>query len=435
MSHVFHRAAAPLTAVRAQGCWVYDDEGRDYLDAAGGAIVVNVGHGDSNVVTALETARGLDYVHASTFTSTALERYASRLAPHLPVVEPRVYPTSGGAESVETALKLARAYHLARGESGRDVIISRHQSYHGNTLGALGVSDRPWLSSPYRPWLGRAVHVPPVTEYRCPNPSHPDGCAQWHADALDRCMTTIGTDRVAAFIGEAVGGAVLGAAKPPHGYWEAISEVCRRHGALLIVDEVMSGFGRTGRWFGIEHFDAQPDVMVSGKGAAGGYWPLGLCVASGDVHDTVMSSGGFVHGFTFSHSPVGAAVAEAVLDRLETGQLVERSAALGTRLLGSLQVSLSGMPMVGDVRGLGLLIAVELVADLVTKAPFPRERKMAESLAAEARRRGLLVYPSTGCADGSEGDLILIGPPFIITDEEMTMVVDRLTAAIEAVAR
>jgi adenosylmethionine-8-amino-7-oxononanoate aminotransferase len=434
MSHVFHRASAPLTAVDASGCWVTDDSGRRYLDAAGGAIVVNVGHGDPVVVAALERARTLDYVHASTFTTPALESYADRLASHLPLDEPRVYPTSGGAESVETALKLARAHHLARGDKGRDVVISRHQSYHGNTVGALDVSDRQALREPYLPWLGRACHIPEVTEYRCPSPGHPEGCARWHASMLDRAITEIGPDRVSAFIGEAVGGAVLGAAVPPAGYWEAIQDVCRRHGVLLIVDEVMTGFGRTGRWFGVDHFGIQPDILVSGKGAGGGYWPLGLCVASGEVHDTVMSAGGFTHGFTFSHSPIGAAVGEAVLERLEAGNLVERSATSGAALLSGLRQTLSDMSIVGDVRGVGLLIAVELVADKMSKTAFPREMRMAERLTMEARRRGLLVYPSTGCADGTSGDLILLGPPFIVSEEELAMIVERLGRAVGAMA-
>lgn len=434
MSHVFHRTTSPLTAVSASGCWVNDDSGRRYLDAAGGAIVVNVGHGDPDVVAALDRARTLDYVHAATFTTPAVESYADRLARHLPLDEPRVYPTSGGAESVETALKLARAYHLARGDGERDVVISRRHSYHGNTIGALDVSDRPALREPYLPWLGRASHVPEVSEYRCPSPDHPEGCASWHASALDRAITEIGPDRVAAFIGEAVGGAVLGAAVPPSGYWGAIQDVCRRHGVLLIVDEVMTGFGRTGRWFGVDHFGIQPDILVSGKGAGGGYWPLGLCVASGQVHDTVMSMGGFTHGFTFSHSPVGAAVGEAVLEKLETGGLVERSATSGAALLSGLRQALSDMSIVGEVRGIGLLVAVELVADKASKTAFPREMEMAERLTMEARRRGLLVYSSTGCADGASGDLILLGPPFIVTDEELAMIIERLGGAVGAMS-
>ncbi|MDH3190150.1 MAG: aminotransferase class III-fold pyridoxal phosphate-dependent enzyme, partial [Acidimicrobiia bacterium] len=300
MSHVFHRAAEPITAASAQGVWVYDTEGKAYLDAAGGAIVSNVGHGSPRVVAALESAATLDYVHPSVFTTPALELYAAALAPYLPVDDVRIFPTSGGAESVETAIKLARSYHLARGDGDRHIVVSRRQSYHGNTLGALRVSSREPLRDPYRTWLGQGRFAPEVTEYRCPNPGHPEDCAAWHAAELDSVFTAIGSEQVAAFIGEAVGGATLGVAVAPRGYWEAISEVCNRHGVLLIVDEIMTGFGRTGKWFAVD--TPRPDIVVSGKGAAGGYWPFGLCMASGRVHDVVVGAGGFTHGYTFSHS-------------------------------------------------------------------------------------------------------------------------------------
>ena len=215
----------------------------------------------------------------------------------------RVYPVSGGSEAMETALKLARAYHLARGEPHRTQLLARQGSYHGNSLGALDVSGRAALRAPYLPWLGRTVHLPPVYEYRCPAPDHPSGCGAWHAAQLEQEIVSRGD--VAAFVAESVGGATLGAAVPPDDYWPAIAEVCRRHGVLLIVDEVMAGFGRTGTWFGIDHWGVRPDMIVAGKGASSGYWPLGLCIASKEVHDTV--DGCFVHGFTYSHHAGGAA--------------------------------------------------------------------------------------------------------------------------------
>jgi adenosylmethionine-8-amino-7-oxononanoate aminotransferase len=431
MSHVFHRSGNPITAVRAEGCWVYDSEGKAYLDAAGGAVVVSVGHGDPAVVAALAHQAGtLGYVHPTVFTTTVVEAYANDLAPLVPVHDAKVFPTSGGAEAVETALKLARSYHLARGEKDRSVVISRTQSYHGNTIGALDVSGRPPLRMPYLPWLGRSVQVPAVSEYRCPAPDHPAGCAEWHAKQLERAIITIGPDRVAAFIGEAIGGATLGAAAPPPEYWAAIIEVCRHHGVLVIDDEVMTGFGRTGRWFGIDHYDVQPDIIVAAKGVASGYWPTGLCVSSGEIHETVRSHGGFRHGFTFSHAPIGAAVAHAVLKRLIEDDLVARAAHSGKRLLESLTDALSDVPSVGDVRGVGLLLAVELVSDRDTKTPFPASDAVAERVAAAARYEGLLVYPSVGAADGENGDVVLLGPPLIVSDEEMTMIVDRLERAI-----
>jgi adenosylmethionine-8-amino-7-oxononanoate aminotransferase len=435
LSHVFHRTADPLTAAVTRGVWVHDDEGHQYLDAAAGALVVNVGHGDPDVVAALGgAARAIDYVHPTVFTTEVLESYAAELAPLVPVDDVRVYPTSGGAESVETALKLARAYHLARGEPGRDVVVSRSQSYHGNTLGALDASGRPSLRGPYEPWLGRFEQAPAANEYRCANPRHPDGCAQWHASRLDELMTAAGEGRVAAFIAEASGGASIAAAVPPPGYWEAIADVCTRHGALLIVDEVMTGFGRTGRWFAIEHGGIRPDIIVSGKGAGGGYYPLGLCMASGGVHDTVVDGGGFTHGYTFSHSPIGAAVGRAVLRRLITGSLVQAAHDRGVELVEGLRSTIGAHPLVGDIRGLGLLIGVELVADRKSRAPHPRSNRLTERLVAAARGHGLLVYPAAGCADGVDGDGILLGPPFIVTDEDIRMIVERLAAAIGDVA-
>lgn len=241
-------------AAHAEGCWINDNDGNGYLDAAGGAVVVNVGHGDPDVLAVLAGGSGtVDYVHPSVFTTESVESYAKALSTVLPVEDPRVYPVSGGSEAVETALKLARSYHLARGNPERTVVISRSLSYHGSTLHALDASGRLGLRAPYEPWLGRTVKVPPVTEYRCPAPGHPDGCAHWHAAQLEDAVLATGPERVAAFIGEAMGGATLGATAPPDGYWKAIAEVCDRYDILLIVDEVMTGFGRTGKWFGIDH--------------------------------------------------------------------------------------------------------------------------------------------------------------------------------------
>jgi adenosylmethionine-8-amino-7-oxononanoate aminotransferase len=358
-----------------------------------------------------------------------LDAYCDELAEVLPLDDARVYPVSGGSEAVETALKLARAYHLARGESGRHRVIARWGSYHGNTRGALDVGGKEPLRRPYEPWLGQALHVRPPYEYRCALESHPNGCGASHAEELERAIVEAGPETVAAFIAEPVAGATLAAAVPPDDYWPAIADVCRSHGVLLIADEVMTGFGRTGRWFGVDHWGVRPDILTAGKGAASGYWPLGLCVASGEVHDTVVANG-FVHGFTYSHHAVGAAVGKAVLSRLRDGGLVERSRDLGERLLKDLTTALSGSPHVGDVRGLGTMIGMELVRDRSTKEPFPRAEKVTERVVAEAKRNGLLLYSSTGHVEGGDGDLVMIGPPFTLTDEESDILVERTAAAV-----
>jgi adenosylmethionine-8-amino-7-oxononanoate aminotransferase len=430
MGSLFERGHALPRAERAHGCWITDTAGNQYLDAASGALVVNIGHDDSRVTAAIaRQMASVSYVHPTAFTSEIGERYADALADRLPMDSPAIYPVSGGSEAVETAMKAARAFHLANGEPGRWIVIGRDLSYHGNTRGALDVSGRHSLRAPYLPWLDRGGRVPGVLEYRCPNPAHPNGCARWHADALDSEIERLGPEQVAAFVAEPIGGAASGAASPPDGYWDAVSRVCESHRVLLIVDEVMTGFGRTGRWFGSEHFGLRPDIMAMAKGASSGYWPLGICAMSARVASRLAESG-FVHGLTFSHHLVGAAAGMAVIQRLDDLRLVAAAETKGARLLAALHDALDHQPVVGDIRGVGLMLAVELVADPESKKPFPRSERVAERLTGLAKEAGLLVYPSTGCAGNGEGDLILIGPPLIISDQEMDMLVLELATAI-----
>jgi adenosylmethionine-8-amino-7-oxononanoate aminotransferase len=435
MSHVFPRVfdRELPTAVRAEGASIWDADGKRYLDAGGGAIVVGIGHGDGDVARAMaEQARRLDYIHGTQFTSEPLERYAEDLVPLLPMDDARIYPVSGGSEAVETALKMARAYHLARGEPDRDRVIARWGSYHGNTLGALDASGREPLRRPYQAWLGRVIHVPAAYEYRCPNPAHPEGCGAWHAGRLDEAIRAAGPNTVACFIAEPIGGATLGAAVPTDDYWPAIAEVCHRHGVLLIADEVMTGFGRTGTWFASEHWGLRPDILVAGKGVSSGYWPLGLTACSGEVFDAIAAQG-FVHGFTHSHSAIGAAVAGAVLAKLRGSGLVDAAKVKGELLLKELTAALDDLPHVGDIRGRGLMIGVELVADRTSKDPFERSARVTERAIAAAKDDGLLLYASTGCADGTNGDLVMFGPPFVITEQEIGEAVDKTRRALDAI--
>jgi adenosylmethionine-8-amino-7-oxononanoate aminotransferase len=433
VSHIFARGSGLPRVARARGCEIWDTDGRRYLDAAGGAVVVGIGHGDPGVVAAISAqAAEIAYAHGTMFTSEALEAYAAELAAVVPVDDARVYPVSGGSEAVETALKMARAYHLARGED-RHRVVARWGSYHGNTRGALDLSGREPLRRPYLPWLGQAVHTLAAYEYRCPFPqTHPRGCGGRYARALERAIVEAGPETVAAFVAEPISGATLGAAVPPDDYWPAVVEVCRRFGILVIADEVMTGFGRTGRWFGCDHWGVRPDILVAAKGAASGYWPLGLVVASGRVHDTIAARG-LTHGFTFSHHVVGAAAGRAVLRALRERNLVAAAEVQGKRLRTALEERLGGHRAVGDIRGLGLLVGVELVADEATRAPYPRAERLTERLAAAARERGLLVYPSTGCADGRDGDLVVLGPPLVISDAEVDEAVALLGAAVDEV--
>jgi adenosylmethionine-8-amino-7-oxononanoate aminotransferase len=308
-------------------------------------------------------------------------------------------------------------------------VIGRRGSYHGNTLGALDASGKEPLRKPYTPWLGRFLHAPAAYEYRCENPEHPQACGAWHASELERMISQAVPNSVAAFIAEPVAGATLGAAVPCEDYWPAIVDVCRRHGVLLIADEVMTGMGRTGAWFASDHWDVRPDIITTGKGTTSGYVPFGFAAASGAVFEAV-STTGFVHGFTWSHNGLGAAAASAVLTLLRDDDLVARSAAVGERLLRELTAELAGVPIVGDVRGLGMLLGVELVQDVETKEPFGRAERVTERVIAAAREAGVLLYASTGHVDGRDGDLIVLGPPFTLTDDDASTLVERTAAAI-----
>ncbi|HEY7735291.1 MAG TPA: aminotransferase class III-fold pyridoxal phosphate-dependent enzyme [Candidatus Limnocylindrales bacterium] len=434
---VLRRATAvdPPVAVRGEGATIWDREGKAYLDAAGGAIVVGIGHGRAEIAQVMADQAGrLAYAHPTAFTSEPLETYATELAPHLPVADPAIYPVSGGSEAIETALKLARAYHLARGEPERWIVIARWGSYHGNTLGALDLSGRRPLRRPYEGWLGRFRHVSSAYPYRADDPSAKAlGTADALVDELERTIEQARPRTVAAFVAEPISGATLAAAVPPDDYWPQVAELCRRHGVLLIADEVMTGFGRTGRWFGLDHWGVRADLLVAAKGATSGYWPFGLVAASAEVAALVTERGGFVHGFTYSHHPVGAAVAREVLRILEQERLVDASAAKGSRLRRLLDERLGDHPHVGEIRGRGLLQGIELVADRETREPFRRSARVTETLVARARAEGLLVYYATGNANGTDGDQILLGPPFVIGDTELARAVDILGDGIDAV--
>jgi adenosylmethionine-8-amino-7-oxononanoate aminotransferase len=426
--HVFHRAEGRPVAVRAYGSTIVTADGHEILDGAAGAIACSVGHGHPDVIAAMTAqATQVSYVHAHSFETEALHRFATHVATVVPVDDARVFPVSGGSEANESAIKLARAYHLARGDGDRHVIIAREASYHGNSRGALDASHRAALTAAYEPWLGQTVRVPQVNPYRDAR------TGEQHAAEIDRVIREAGPGRVAAFLAEPISGATLGAVVPPDDYWPAVVEVLRSHGVLLVMDEVMTGFGRTGRWFGSDHWGVRPDMITSAKGVSSGYWPLGLCIASGSVYDTVTGAGTFSHGFTWSHHPVGAAVGDAVLTVIERDGLVERSATAGAWAKRRLIDELAGHPNVGEVRGRGLMIGVELVADRVTKAPFDASCAIAERVTDAALVRGLTVYTCNSVVDGSIGDAVLLGPPLIVTDDELDAMVTRLVAAIRDV--
>ncbi|PYQ21866.1 MAG: aspartate aminotransferase family protein [Acidobacteria bacterium] len=433
-SFVFPRALGPRRPAveRGEGAVLWDQAGRRYLDGSGGAVVVNVGHGREEVVRAMaRQAASAAYVHGTQFTSDAVEEYARRLAPHAPGDCRQLYLVSGGSEANETAVKLARAYHVARGEPSRHKVIAGTVSYHGSTLGTLSLSGRPTLQSPYRPMLTSTPRALAPFCYHCPLERSYPACGVACAEDLERVVRREGPETVSAYIAEPLLGASAGAAVPPEEYAARAAETCRRYGILYVDDEVMTGFGRTGRWFGIEWSGVAPDIVTCGKGMSGGYMPVGAVLASEKVAKAVGGAGGFVHGYTFSHHPVTAAACLAVLDILEREALVERARRLGETALGLLQ-ELGRHPHVGDTRGRGLMLGLELVADKAARRPFPRAERRAEALAERCFANGLVTYPSGGVATGTDGDAVMLAPPFVVTEAQLGEMVEVLDRSLDA---
>lgn len=415
--------------MRGEGVYLFDDEGRQYLDASGGPLVVNVGHGRAEVIEAMaKQASAVGYVHGMMFTTEVIEEYAARLAGWVPLRRARFYFLSSGSEVIEASLKLARQIQLARGEASRHVVISRRQSYHGMTLGALSVSGRDGLRSPYVEMMAPATHIDPPYPYR------DERGGPEMASLLEEKILAVGPERVAAFLAEPISGASLGAVVPDDEYWPRVREVCDRYGVLLIADEVLVGFGRTGRRWAIERWGVRPDLLVASKGTAGGYFPLGFVAAEhDDVEQLRLTLGDFNHGGTFSHHAIGAAAGLATLEVLEREKLVSRAAQMGQRLHHRLQESLSGHPHVGEIRGDGLFWGIELVADRGSKTPFEPTSQVAPRVHEAAFAEGLIVYYSQGCADGRCGDVVMVGPPFVLDEAHLEEITTKLTHAIAQV--
>jgi adenosylmethionine-8-amino-7-oxononanoate aminotransferase len=419
-----------------EGVYLYDTGGRRYLDASGGPLVVNVGHGVREIAEAMAAqARQVAYVHGSLFTTAALETYSQRLADKVPLSDPRFFYLSSGSEAVESALKFARQVQVARGEPRRARIIARWGSYHGATLGTLAISGKPAMRTLYAPMFQDMPHIESPYCYRCPFGAIYPACDLACARQLETEILRQGPECVAAFIAEPVGGATLGGVVPPDGYWPLVREICDRYGLLLIADEVLTGFGRTGVWFAMERYGVQPDVMAMAKGVAGGYFPLSVTAVRGaDVETVHQAHGDFNHGGTFSHHAVGSAAALATLDYIEAKDLVSRAARVGAHLGAVLRDMLGGLPSVGDVRGVGMLWAVEFVADRTTREPYPPQVHFAARVTARCREMGLLFYPGHGSVDGVRGDHLMVAPPYVVTEEQIDEIAATLRRAIEAVS-
>ncbi len=426
----------PLAA-RGEGCWIIDQSGRRFLDASGQAAVVSIGHGVPEIGHAMaEQSSQIAFAHTSQFHTASAEKLAARLLALAPANfrnGGRVYFTSGGSEATETAIKLVRQFHLETGEKNRYRVISRQQSYHGSTLGAMSVSGNVSRRAPYEPLLAEWGHIAPCFCYHCPFEKTFPECGVACADDLEVYLLEHEADQAAAFIFEPVVGATLGAAVPPEGYVARIAEICRKHGILLIADEIMTGMGRTGKAFAVQHWGVEPDIILVGKGVASGYAPLGAVLVSSRVVEAFeRGSGAFMHGFTYQAHPVSTAAGNAVLDYIESKKLFERVTPAGKNLRDALS-SLQSHPNVGDVRGLGLLLGVEFVKDKATREPFPRADNIAERIRQAALAEGVLTYPTQGCVDGQRGDHILLAPPFTISTEESAVIARAVSSALATV--
>jgi adenosylmethionine-8-amino-7-oxononanoate aminotransferase len=432
--HVFGRGSGPLPmAVRGDGIWIEDAEGRRYLDGSGGAAVSCLGHSDPEVRAAIHAQLDrIAFAHTGFFTSEPAEDLADLLIAEAPPGIDRVYLVSGGSEAVEAAIKLARQHALETGAPDRHRIIARRQSYHGNTLGALAAGGNAWRRENYAPLLVETHHIAPCYEYRGRREDETsEDFGRRVADELGAEILRLGPETVLAFIAEPVVGATAGAVPAVPGYFRRIREICDRHGVLLILDEVMCGMGRTGTFFACEQDGVAPDIVTIAKGLGAGYAPIGAMLCTGAIHEAIANgSGAFQHGHTYHGHPLAAAAGRAVVTALRDRGLVARSARMGEVLNASLRETFGQHPHVGDIRGRGLFRAMEFVADRETKAPFDAGRRLAARIKAAAMEEGLIVYPASGTVDGRSGDHVLIAPPFIITEIEIADLVARLDRAI-----
>ena len=432
-SHLFYQTDHPRpTLDRAEGIYLWDMSGHRFIDGSSGAMVCNIGHSNPHVLAAMKAQMDRStFGYRLHFVTEASEALATRLVSHAWPGMDRVFFVSGGSEAVETAMKLARQYAVAVGQASRWKVISRWPSYHGCTLGALSVTGYDALTDPFLPMLVAMPKVPaPRAWLDGLDPADPATGAHYAA-MLDAEIIAQGPQSVLAFILEPVGGASTGALVPPAGYMEAVRAICTRHGVLLIHDEVMSGGGRLGTMFGGQNWPAPPDIIAVSKGFGAGYVPLGAVLARGDLVDAVLAEGPFAHGFTYAGNPLACAAGLAVIEEIERQGMMANSLTIGALLKARLTALMDRFAVIGDVRGMGLLMAFELVADRVTKEPLPPALAAYDRLTEQAYARGLIVYPRRS-RGGYAGDHILIAPPMITTPAQVDEIMERLTAAIAA---
>jgi adenosylmethionine-8-amino-7-oxononanoate aminotransferase len=436
MNHVFGRFTnlELPTVVRGEGLYLFDAQGKRYLDACGGAAVSCLGHGDRRVTEAIRAQlERVAYASTVFFTNEPSEALADELVRDAPAGLTRVFFGSGGSEQVEGTLKLARQYFLAKGEPRRTRFVSRWQSFHGNSLGTLGVTGHLKRREPYLPLIVDAEHISPCYAYRGRREGESEErYGRRVADELEQTLERVGPETVIGFIAETVVGATLGAVPAVPGYFRRIREICDRHGILLILDEIMSGMGRTGFRYACQEDGVDPDLLVLAKGLGGGYQPVSATLVSTEIYDTIARQHGhLVHGHTYQAHAAACAAALAVQRIIVEDGLLDNVRRQGALLADSLRLRLGNHPHVGDIRGRGLFWGIELVEDRPAKRPFDPRRAVAWNLSRAALANGLVVYPGSGTVDGVAGDHLIVAPPYNITAAQVEEIVGALGAVID----
>ncbi len=419
---------------RAEGVHIWAANGDRYIDASSGAMVSNIGHSNPRVLAAMreQMSRGT-FAYRLHFESEPAERLATLIGRLSPPGLDRVFFASGGSEAVESCLKLARQFAVAKGETQRTEIISRFPSYHGSTFGALAVTGYDPLTAAFAPMLRPMPKIPAPRAYLDRDNLSDDERGLKYAEMLKERIEEIGPERALAFIMEPVGGASTGALVAPDSYYQRIRDICHDYGVLLLYDEVMSGAGRTGKFLAAEHWGQRPDIIALAKGLGAGYAPLGAMVARGDIVEAGIAKGGFMHGYTYAGNPLACAAGLAVVTEILDRNMMENAARMGVVLKARLAELMDRFPFIGDVRGKGLLLAFELVADRETMAPLPREMNAFQRLVDLAYERKLIIY-SRRTRGGYDGDHFLVCPPMIVTDLDIDEIMERLTASLAAFA-
>lgn len=432
MSNLFYQGRGRKPVLdQARGVYMWDTDGKRYLDGSSGAMVCNIGHSDPDVLAAMQRQMEKStFGYRLHFETEPSEKLAAKLASLMPEHLSRVFFVSGGSEAVESGMKMARQHAVATGQASRWKVISRQPSYHGCTLGALAITGYASLTDPFEPMMRMMPRVPAPRAYLDGLDPDDEATGHHYADMLEAQILTEGPETVLAFILEPVGGASTGALVPPKGYMARIREICDRYGVLLILDEVMTGAGRTGKFLGSEHWGTRPDIVVMSKGLGAGYMPLGAMIADERLVEPVLDAGGFAHGFTYAGNPLACAAGLAVLDVMETRDLCANAATMGDKLMARLHGLMQKHEIIGDVRGKGLLTAFEFMSDRDAKTPLPRELNAYQRFVDIAYERGLIVY-SRRTRDGYAGDHILVCPPLICTDDHLDEIIDGLDASLD----